>query len=647
MRTSLDRILAALALVGLMHLAGCAGEPFQRQGVDMKNEKTLEKDLERLEQASRNEPTNLPFRLDYLNARAQVIDRLLTRAQQERAAGAIDEAESLLRRVLALDRSNSQATAVLLSLTQERQHTKYLAEAAALMATNDLPAAEQKLSLILQDNPRHADARAMRHQLDEVAGRNQVISPTLRASFQKPITIEFRDAGLKQFLEALSRHSGLNFVLDKDVPANVSVTVFLTQVSVDAALDVVLTTNQLSRRMLNDTTVLIYPDTPAKQNEHQQLIVKSYFLANADAKQVMTMLRTVLKVKNVFVDDKLNLLIMRDTWPMIRLADRLVATHDVSEPEVMLELEVIEVSRSRLLNLGIQLPSQLVLSPLPSTGTVLTLRDLQNQNALRTGAAISSTIINLESTDGSTNLLANPRIRTHNREKALVRIGDRVPVITTTATSTGFVSESVQYVDVGLKLEVEPTIYPNDEVSIKVSLEVSSVVREIISTAGTVSYQIGSRNASTVLRLKDGETQILAGLINDDDRKAANRFPGLGHLPIIGRLFSSHRDDHRKTELMLSITPRLIRSLNPPALVPGEFWSGTENSPRLNTTMNDSQRPAPTPPSLSPSIPPAVSAPPATTEASPSAPVPLLPPSLPPASLPPSLQPLTPQSPSP
>jgi general secretion pathway protein D len=250
----------------------------------------------------------------------------------------------------------------------------------------------------------------------------------------------------------------------------------------------------------------------------------------------------------------------------------------VAEPEVMLDVEVLEIQRSRLLNLGVQFPDKLTLTPLPLSGT--TLQDLKDISAATTAASLSSAVINLQRVVGNTNLLANPRIRTHNREKALIKIGDRVPVITTTSTSTGFVAENVQYVDVGLKLEVEPTIFPNDEILIKLALEVSSVTKEIVSKSGTTSYQIGGRNASTVLRLKDGETQILGGLINDQDIQTANRLPGLGDLPILGRLFASQKDTNDKTELVLSITPRLVRGIAPPATLSSEFWSGTENDPR-------------------------------------------------------------------
>ena len=139
---------------------------------------------------------------------------------------------------------------------------------------------------------------------------------------------------------------------------------------------------------------------------------------------------------------------------------------------------------------------------------------------------------------------------------------------------------NVQYLDVGLKLEVEPTIHLDNDVAIKVNLEVSTIVKEINTSSGTLAYQIGTRNASTLLRLKDGETQILAGLISDEERKSASKIPGLGDIPIVGRLFSSHKNDDQKTEIVLSITPRLVRNIDRPDARTTQFWFGTENSMR-------------------------------------------------------------------
>jgi general secretion pathway protein D len=183
-------------------------------------------------------------------------------------------------------------------------------------------------------------------------------------------------------------------------------------------------------------------------------------------------------------------------------------------------------------------------------------------------------------TEGDANLLANPRIRTRNREVAKILIGDRVPNITTTATATGFVAESVQYVDVGLKLEVQPTIYLDNEVAIRINLEVSNIVSQVKTNAGTLAYQIGTRNATTVLRLKDGENQVLAGLISDAERSSANKVPGLGDLPVAGRLFGGRSDEGQKTELMLSITPRLVRGMTRPTFARTEFEAGPEGSLR-------------------------------------------------------------------
>jgi general secretion pathway protein D len=167
-----------------------------------------------------------------------------------------------------------------------------------------------------------------------------------------------------------------------------------------------------------------------------------------------------------------------------------------------------------------------------------------------------------------------------NKEKAKVVIGDKLPTITTTISSGvgGFASESVNYVDVGLKLDVEPTIYLNNEVGIRISLEVSNLVDTVTTKGGTTAYRIGTRSASTMLQLKDGENQVLAGLIKNEDRSSATKLPGVGDLPIVGRLFGSQQDTRNKTEVVLSITPHLIRNLQRPPASSSEFSAGTEAS---------------------------------------------------------------------
>ena len=195
--------------------------------------------------------------------------------------------------------------------------------------------------------------------------------------------------------------------------------------------------------------------------------------------------------------------------------------------------------------------------------------------------SVAGLLFNLKREVGDLNTLANPRIRVRNREKAKVLIGDKVPIITATIGQGAFVSDSVSYLDVGLKLEVEPTVYADDEVVIRVNLEVSSLAREVRTSSGSLAYQIGTRTASTALRLRDGETQLLAGLISSEERTSSSRVPGLGDLPLAGRLFSAQRDESQRTELVLAITPRVLRNVRRAEASETELWVGTEMSPRF------------------------------------------------------------------
>jgi general secretion pathway protein D len=470
-----------------------------------------------------------------------------------------------------------------------------LKEVEVALEKKDAEVAKGKLAVILTENPNNPKARALQSSISERAPK-VLGEAALGDAYRKPISIDFKDVTLKQVFDVISRTSNLNFLFDKDVRMDQKTSIFLKNSTIAAAVSFTLMTNQLDQQVLDANTILIYPNNEAKQRDYRNMVVRSFFLVNADAKVVSNTLKTILKSRDIVVDEKLNMLILRDSPEAIRIAEKLVALHDQAEPEVMLEVEILEVKRSRLLELGVQWPSSLTLTPLPSaTGASLTLSDLNNLNQRTVGAGIGPVSIHARKEDGVANLLANPRIRARNHEKAKILIGERLPNITTTATSTGFVSESINYVDVGLKLEVEPTIFLDDDVAIRVSLEVSSLTSQLKTQSGSVAYQIGTRNATTVLRLKDGENQVLAGLINDDDRRTANKVPGFGELPVLGRLFGSTMDDSQKTEIVLSITPRLIRNIQRPEASLAEFGVGTENSLRIRTDTTSAVLPSTSP----------------------------------------------------
>lgn len=571
--------MSAIALA----LFGCAESHHFREAQSLWAERRTEEALARYKAASLEQPTNANYRIAYLNARDRTIRTLLDQAEQARRSQQPELARAAYLRIQSIDDANALARNGLEALDRDQRHSANIERAREAVAQGNLDKALTELRGVLAENPQHADASAMRTRLFEQRARPKaVMDARLQEAYRRPVSLEFKEAQLKQVFEVLSRSSGLNFVLDKDVRGDQRTTIFLRNSTISDALALTLLTNQLEQRVLDGNSVLIYPNNAAKLREYQPLTVKSFILSNAEAKVVANTLKTILKTKDVVIDENQNMIVMRDSPEAVEMAERLVALHDQPEAEVMLDVEILEVKHSRLRQLGVQYPSQLSLTPLASaTGGQLTLSDLHNINSQRIGAATTPLTLNANEEFSDINVLANPRIRSRNREKAKIQVGQRVPNITSTSTSTGFVSETVQYVDVGLKLEVEPVVSANGEVAIKISLEVSNILRQVQTKSGSVAYEIGTRTASTVLRLRDGENQVLAGLINDEDRRSGNRIPGLGNVPVVGdHLFGSRTDDLQKSEVVLSITPRVIRHAQRPDLLVGEFDSGTEASLR-------------------------------------------------------------------
>lgn len=569
-----------LAVLVTLALAGCAGDQAFREGSRLVAEGRTREGLASLEAAVRERPGSAEYRIALARARSDLVEKNMAAGERARRAGRPEEAQRAFEDVLAIDPANVAARSGLAAIAREVRQRELLAGVEARIASRrpqELADAEARLRAVLAESPGHAEAVAYMERLEAAKTRAAVVESSLGPAFAKPISLEFKEAPLRSVFDFIARLSGLNVFFDKDVKTDQKVNVTARNSSVDDAVRILLMTNQLDRRILNDSSILVFPNTPAKQKEYQPLSVRAFYLTNADVKGVSNTLKTLLKTRDMVVDERLGMIILRDTPEAIRVAERVVSLQDLGDPEVVLEVEILEVKRSRLTALGIQWPSQLTLTPLPS-GTALTLADLRHLSSSTLQAAIGGVSINANSTADDANLLANPRIRVRNKEKAKVLIGDRVPTITTTSTSTGFVAESVTYVDVGLKLEVEPMVYLDEEVAIRISLEVSSLVNQVVSKAGTITYQIGTRGATTALRLRDGETQVLAGLISDEERASANRIPGLGHLPLAGRLFGSRNDNSARGEILLSITPRVVRSLRRAALTDAEFGAGTESS---------------------------------------------------------------------
>jgi len=570
----------------LLLTAACATDPNYEEGRRLLQAGFEEEGLARLAQSARDNPEDRRMRFEWMRQRDLQVNRMLVQAETARVNGQLDDAASAYWRALQIDPANVRARAGFDSIGVERRHAAAVRDAGALLLRKDLAGAEEKLRAVLAENATHRDARNVLRQVLDANASRSIAQPVLRGATGKQVTLEFRDANLRSVFDVLARTTGINFVFDREVKSDLKTTIVVRNSPVEDVIRLILVTNQLERKVLNENTLLVYPNTPAKQKEYQELVVRSFYLANSDAKQVLNLLRSVVKTRDLFVDEKLNMLVMKDTPAAVRLAEKLIAAQDLPEPEVTLEVEVLEVGSSRLRELGARFPDRVLFQDpatvaVPAAGgaAATAAAALQRASGGLVGfVATPALILNMRQQDGDTNVLANPRIRVKNREKARVHIGDRVPVVTTTSAVNVGTSSSVNYLDVGLKLEVEPNIHLDGDVAIKVGLEVSNIVREVATTGGGLAYQIGTRNVATLLRLRDGETQVLAGLIQDDERTTANRLPLLGDLPLLGRLFSSHLENRTKSEIVLLITPRIVRSLNRPDHVIAQFYSGTEQA---------------------------------------------------------------------
>jgi general secretion pathway protein D len=596
--TTLTRRITG-AIAAALLVVGCAADRLHRDGLADVERGEYESGVGKLNAAVHSDPHNMGFRLDLAAKREMAVQRLIALADTARAAGKLDEAAQEYRRVLAIDPPNDRARHGLDGLEGDGRHGAATAAARKDFERKDYDSAETKLRAVLGEDPGYRPAQELAAAITAARGPTTA-APKLQTRDNRKVTLQFRDAPTKMVFEVLSRETGINFILDKDIKSEGKTTIFVQEVPVEEAIDLVLDQNALARQILASNMVIIYPNNATKQKEYEQQIVRTFYITNAEPKDVESMLKSVLGAKNMFIDERSGSLMLRDTPDAVRMAEKLVASLDVPEPEVMLELEVLEISSSKLQDLGILYPTTATLAP-THLGTAaaavggssgLVLSDLAHQNSNTITITPLSVTLNAMKQAGLTNTLASPRIRARNKEKAKILIGSRLPVITNsvtpTAAGTPVVTGSVQYLDVGLTLEVQPTVHLDSDVAIKVSLEVSSLLKQIQTTSGTIAYEIGTRNANTTLRLKDGETQILAGLIQDSDTRTANKIPGLGDIPVLGRLFGTHHTDREKDEIVLSITPRIVRMQPRPPSEMTEFWYGSESRTRTAPYSSDS-----------------------------------------------------------
>lgn len=547
-----------VAAAACLLLTACAS-PVLRDAEQLSLTGQHEEALKLLDEARVQDPRDHAVQAAQQRERELTVAVLANQAEDALAKGRLEAAQTLLTRLEKVDANNPRAQTLKLELERSIRQQKSLTAASQDIDAGRLDEAEAKVRQVMVESPGLPAARALQRRLTERTVEPE-LPPTIAVAMKKRITLEFRDAPVRTVFESIGRTLGVNFVFDRDVRPDAKVSILLRDVTLDEAMRVIMASQQLDRKLLNETSMFIYPNTPAKQQEHQELVTRAFYLSNADAKQAQALVRTMAKTRDIYVDDRLNLMIVRDTPDVVRLIERLVASIDMPEPEVMLEVTVMEIGTNELDQLGIQWPSTIDYGLTGVTGSV----NLSQFGQFRSSVLNPALTATINATSGSTNLIANPKLRARNHEKARVQIGEKLPIFTTTAVVNAGTGTSVNYLDTGLKLEVEPSVQLDNDVIMKVNLEVTNLIGQVTGPGGSIAYRVGTRNASTSLRLRDGETQILAGLINDEDSKSIQGIPGASRLPVVGRLFGVHNDTLNKSEIVLLITPRVVRNLGLP-----------------------------------------------------------------------------------
>lgn len=393
-----------------------------------------------------------------------------------------------------------------------------------------------------------------------------------------PITLNFNKVRMPDAFKILTGLSGINFILDEDIRSKTT-TLYLEQATFAQALELMLSMGKLDKKILNPKTIILFPKNKDKQKQFKDQVIQTFYLSNIDAKKAVNLLRTILQLRKVYVHEELNAVVLRDTPSVIKLAEKILEANDRSSSEVVFDLELIEISHSDSLKIGPKLDPYGFSVGLEAPGTSTNTIDnivVSSLDGLSTLYSLPTATFDLAKQNSDGEVLASPKIRVKNKGKAKVHIGTREPVVTVTINGDQ-TSENVQYIDVGVKLDVEPSIQLDNTVVTKLGLEVSNVAERTTTNSGTAVLTISTTTANTLLTLKDGEQTILGGLIRTSETKSNSTIPILGDIPLIGKLFTGHGNEKTKREILLSITPHIVKSIDIPQRDVTSLWSGGED----------------------------------------------------------------------
>ncbi|HHN73800.1 MAG TPA: hypothetical protein ENK10_01080 [Acidobacteria bacterium] len=464
-----------------------------------------------------------------------------------------------------------------------------LQETVILDPSNQYAAVELQKALTEQERRRKGPSEYDMAKREAARRAKDFGPPKLDAASNIPIILNFPDSTIGEVYETLSKSSGINFIYDEKLDKKKKVGVELSNVTFEKAMDILMLQNKHFYKVIDAHTILIADDTRQKRAEYADQVIRTFYLSNAETKQVQTLVRALLETRRIHENQDLNAITIKDTPEVIKIAERVIKANDKAKGEVVVDLELLEINRNKLQRLGLDLSSKSLSLVFGQGNESLTLNAL---DALKSKAAwsvgpVPSVLLNFLKTDSDSKSIAKPQLRILEGEDGKITIGDRVPIPATTFNSSQTIGGNVvpitsfTYQNVGIIVDVKPRVHHNKEITLELKLEISSLAGTVEGTGGVSQPIIGTRTIETTIRLKDGETNLLAGLIKQDERSSLSGVPGLSDIPFLRRLFGANEDAKQTTDIVMAVTPHILRvpNIEPIDLVP--LWVGTEERLQL------------------------------------------------------------------
>jgi len=547
-----SRMAALLALAALT--VGCAASEAFRQARSEEELGHWDYAVLKYAQAADQEPENSNYRIALRRAKLKASQVHFDRGKLYRNAGNPDLAVVELEQAVVLDPTNKYAE---VELRKARDESVKLA--AERSTETKIEATKRRV--------RGARAKA----------------PILEPTSDRPISLNFpTPKPIKQIYQSLAAAAGINVVFDPQLKDD-NVTIVLNNIEFQKALETLMRQENHFYKVIDDKTIMIAADNPQNRKTYEDLVLRTFYLSNGDLTDVSNAIRSLLQTTRISVNKAENSITLRDTADKVAIAERIVEQNDKQLSEVVIDVELLQVNSDKLQDLGLLLQSYSVGVSLPSPGGTTDLGvAVPGGNAGGTGSftwdvlkkvSVSSLVfsipnqatLNFIKNNTDSELLAKPQLRISEGQKAQLIIGDKTPIPTTsfnTSTTAGtnvVPITSFTYQDVGIKIDVEPRVHHNREITLKLTMEVSQLGQQIPFGQGQFAPQIGTRNITSNIRLKDGETNFLAGLYRTDKSRTVNTIPFIGDIPILGRLFTDKNTHIVSTDLVLTLTPHIIR----------------------------------------------------------------------------------------